>query len=246
VLIDPSRLTTSFETAQRTRASGHTAVDRLSPSMLRYDYLALQLLSDDVRALVGDLPTATGPRRALDLGCDKSPYRGLLEQAHYFVETLDLTPNGGANYVGTAEATGLPDVSFDLVLCTQVLEHTQSPSRVMTEIHRILRPGGYALLSAPHVWFFHPQPCDHWRFTQQGIVRLCRDAELEVRSLRAQGGSLTTAMQVLNFLSYGVLGRAGWPIYASLNLLARVADPLSGNELFCHNFACLAHKRPAA
>jgi hypothetical protein len=51
-----------------------------------------------------------------------------------------------------------------------------------------------------------------------------------------------TLCQVLNFLAYGVLGRAGAPLYAALNLAAAVGDRLAPNELFCHNFACLTRR----
>jgi SAM-dependent methyltransferase len=117
-----------------------------------------------------------------------------------------------------------------------------NPWAAVREIHRILRPGGYAILSAPHVWFYHPHPTDHWRFTQEGMTHLCRDAGLAPVTLLAQGGSLVTLGQVLNFLAYGVLGRAGAPLYAAINVLASWGDRVAPNELFCHNFACLARK----
>jgi SAM-dependent methyltransferase len=112
----------------------------------------------------------------------------------------------------------------------------------MREMHRILRPGGHLLLSAPHVWFFHPHPTDHWRFTQQGLMRLFATSGFSVRELRAQGGTLLAAAQVANFLAYGVLGRAGAPLYGAMNLVARPLDRLIRNELFCINFACLGRK----
>lgn len=39
--------------------------------------------------------------------------------------------------------------SFDLVLCNHVLEHVADDRRVMSEILRILRPGGFAILQVP-------------------------------------------------------------------------------------------------
>lgn len=231
-----------FLAAQTGKASRHAVSDRVHPQIWQYDYLTLSRLSADVRSLVCEVPPPRHGARALDLGADKSPYRDLLASRGYEVRTLDITLDGGADYAGTAESTGLPDASFDLVLCTQVIEHCMNPWAAVREIHRILRPGGHLVVSAPHVWFFHPHPTDHWRFTQEGMAHLCREASLEPVSLLAQGGSVLTLCQVLNFLAYGVLGTAGAPLYAALNLAATVADRLAPNELFCHNFACLARR----
>jgi SAM-dependent methyltransferase len=43
----------------------------------------------------------------------------------------------------------LADDSFDVVLCNHVLEHVPDDRKAMSEIHRVLRPGGWAILQAP-------------------------------------------------------------------------------------------------
>jgi SAM-dependent methyltransferase len=47
-------------------------------------------------------------------------------------------------------ASGLPSASFDLVLCSEVIEHIPDPAGALASMHRILRPGGKLLLSTPH------------------------------------------------------------------------------------------------
>jgi hypothetical protein len=245
--IDLDRMRDGFVAVQGTKASRHSVEDRIHPSPWQYDYLTLSRLARDVEALLREVPRPPASARALDLGSDKCPYRDLLTARGYRVETLDITRDRGADYAGTAEATGLPDASFDLVLCTQVIEHCMNPWAAVREINRILKPGGYLVVSAPHVWFFHPHPTDHWRFTQEGMAHLCREAGLEPVTLLAQGGSVLTLFQVLNFLAYGVLGRGGAPLYGALNLAGAIGDRLVPNQLFCHNFACLArHVDPAS
>lgn len=229
-----------FRTQQRGKESPHTIGARLHPSRLQYDYLALRTLSDDIRRLLAIIQSPGGT--ALDVGSHRSPYRKLIEACGYTLKTLDLTRADGADYAGTAEETFLPGESFELVICTQVLEHSDNPWQVVREIRRILKPGGYALLSAPHVWFFHPHPRDHWRFTQEGLVRLCEESGLRPVELRAQGGTLLAVAQIANFLLYGVIGRLGTPFYATMNALAPAIDSLVPNVLFCHNFACLARR----
>jgi len=41
------------------------------------------------------------------------------------------------------------DNEFDFVLCTEVLEHIPDDARALSEIWRVLRPGGLVLLSTP-------------------------------------------------------------------------------------------------
>lgn len=47
-----------------------------------------------------------------------------------------------------ADAHKLPfkQASFDLVICTEVLEHVVNPEQVVSEIERVLKPGGAAII----------------------------------------------------------------------------------------------------
>jgi SAM-dependent methyltransferase len=40
------------------------------------------------------------------------------------------------------ESLPFPDKSFDVVLCDNVVDHAESPSKIVSELARILRPGG--------------------------------------------------------------------------------------------------------
>jgi SAM-dependent methyltransferase len=48
-----------------------------------------------------------------------------------------------------------PDRSVDVVVCNQVLEHLKNVWLPMSEIHRVLRPGGHAVLSVPNLASLH-------------------------------------------------------------------------------------------
>jgi methionine biosynthesis protein MetW len=47
------------------------------------------------------------------------------------------------------------DGSVDVVVCNQVLEHLKNVWLPMTEMHRVLRPGGHAILSVPNLASLH-------------------------------------------------------------------------------------------
>lgn len=69
-----------------------------------------------------------GSTRRLFLGAD--PYR-----------VLDIRPGVGVDIVADA-ATWEPDQVYDLVLCTEVFEHTPEYPAICATVHRALRPGG--------------------------------------------------------------------------------------------------------
>ncbi|WP_158284709.1 class I SAM-dependent methyltransferase [Oricola cellulosilytica] len=49
------------------------------------------------------------------------------------------------------EQINLPDCSYDVTICSHVLEHVDD-TRAFAELHRILRPGGLLLLMTPVIW----------------------------------------------------------------------------------------------
>lgn len=59
-----------------------------------------------------------------------------------------------------SDITSIPvqDGSFDAVMCTEVLEHVPDPVAALKELNRVLRPGGYLLLTAPFASLTHFAP----------------------------------------------------------------------------------------
>lgn len=51
-----------------------------------------------------------------------------------------------------------PDASFDAIMCTEVLEHVPDPVAALTELNRLLKPGGYLLITAPFASLTHFAP----------------------------------------------------------------------------------------
>jgi SAM-dependent methyltransferase len=73
-------------------------------------------------------------------------------------------------------ALPFPDGHFDGVVLTEVLEHCRDPFTAVDEVHRVLRPGGTALVTSPYFWPWHgtDQYDDYWRFTHQGWALLLK------------------------------------------------------------------------
>jgi SAM-dependent methyltransferase len=81
-------------------------------------------------------------------------------------QNLDLRPGRFVDIVEDAENMQLVSSdSLSAVICISVLEHTQNPSKVVNEIHRVLKPGGYFLMSNPWMFESHMEPYDYCRFS---------------------------------------------------------------------------------
>lgn len=86
--------------------------------------------------------------------------------------TADIDSASGANYIidicKNNEAT-VPAGSFDIIVCTEVLEHTLNPFAAIDEIYRLLKSDGVLLLSTPFDFRIHGPLPDCWRFTEHGL-----------------------------------------------------------------------------
>ena len=147
------------------RVSG--AVDRiLFASRMVAD---LQLLTC-TRFLAPHLARMSGT--VLDVGCGEMPFRALLgPDARYTgldVPRADEFGMRGHSDIVPFDGQHIPfsDNSFDHVLCTEVLEHSEDPMALVADMHRVLRPGGTLLATVPFAARVHYAPHDHHRFTR--------------------------------------------------------------------------------
>ena len=109
-------------------------------------------------------------RRVLDLGSGNSPYTELFPNRH----CLDIRRSPGTTIVGDAHGLPFASSSFDLILCTEMLEHTLDPQQIVDEIWRVLRPGGRVLLTTRFIFPLHDVPGDYYRFTNYALAHLFR------------------------------------------------------------------------
>ena len=146
--------------------------ERREPSRADRHYLMLQPLAEALRA---EIARALGDRRGLrmlDIGCGVKPYLPLLADRASEYRGLDAVPGPQVDDLGVVEQLPYPDGAFDVVLCTQVLEHVVDPAKAVQEIARVLAPDGVAFVSTHGVFLYHPDPVDLWRWTHAGLERL--------------------------------------------------------------------------
>jgi len=60
------------------------------------------------------------------------------------------------------------DESYDTVVCSGLLEHVKHPDKLIENLHRVLKPGGKAFVSASSVFSIHRGPENYFHFTHFG------------------------------------------------------------------------------
>jgi SAM-dependent methyltransferase len=88
----------------------------------------------------------------LDIGCRDGGLQAYLPPGIRY-QGMDISPEFAAPAIVIQDISAgipFPDASFDHVFCIEVLEHVPNPFGALTEIHRVLRPGGVLALSVPN------------------------------------------------------------------------------------------------
>ncbi len=216
-------------------------------------------LQEFIRRVALEIPSGAF---LLDAGAGEGQYKPFFAHTRYVGVDLAVgDPQWDYRDLDTiCTLTDLPFESgaFDVVLCTQVLEHVAEPAAVLKEIQRVLKPGGKLLLTAPQSWHQHQKPHDYYRYTSFGLRYLLQKVGLQVETLEPMGGYFWFLAFQLHNVNHWLFPRrmAGrrwtWPLRAFLGLIFELLLPLmlfyldpldrQKDETFGHT--CVAVKPP--
>jgi SAM-dependent methyltransferase len=88
----------------------------------------------------------------LDIGARDGGLKAYLPATVRY-QGIDIVPEFAGPDVmirDVSEGLPFPDASFEFVFCIEVLEHVPNPFGALTEMHRVLRSGGVAIISVPN------------------------------------------------------------------------------------------------
>ena len=219
--------------------------ERLHPSVTNPNWLVLRERRKLLQAWLLVLPS--GALHVLDVGGRIQPYRPLLAGRFERYVAVDVRPAPLVNVVAHGEHLPFPSDHFDLAICTQVLEYIAQPAQLLSEIRRVLKPGGFLFLSTPAV-FPQDSDGDYWRFLSPGVRLLLssfRDVEIKPEGSSLTGFFRTIAIWLMTFPKPGIIRRLlGLTVIPALNLTAAGLAMIirTNNDQFAPNFSAFARK----
>jgi ubiquinone biosynthesis O-methyltransferase len=181
---------------------------------------------DHLRDMIRRLPASVGPAgrmKALDAGTGFGVYSILMAEAGYDVTAIDINDHEIQQARQWAAARGVLDrveykigdlekmsdeaEAFDLIICSEVLEHLEHPDIGARNLHRLLKPGGVAIVSMPNMacllgvmqWSYRKSgirallgkpplnlhQITHSRYWFGNILRILRNAGFRVEKVRS-------------------------------------------------------------
>lgn len=209
------------------------------PSIFSATYLSREPVEHAMRAFGKRF---SKEQSVLDIGCGKKPYAHFFSCRYIGIDPLDIAK---PDIVAPAWSIPVPDQSFDGIILNQSLEHIEKTTETISEIKRILKPGGLCIVTVPHTMKNHAMPIpiekssykervnpkevpywheDYYRFTKFGLITLFKD--FQIKSIQETSGYFGTLFQLVNYF-FSSLGSIRWiftPIFFINNILGLACD----------------------
>lgn len=124
----------------------------------------------------------TQDKKVLDVGCGISTVLHYIRGQKYGIDPLAdeylkmyRYPNGISVQKGVGEKIPFPDEYFNVVFCSNVLDHTEDPKQVISEIYRVLKNENHLVLVV-HIFDknFKRDPAHPHTFTKRDVFSLVK------------------------------------------------------------------------
>ena len=196
--------------------------------------------------------------RVLDLGCGTGNSQNLFKSKKVNIEWVGLdienSPEVAARTTQsddfyTYDGVTIPfkENYFDLIYSNQVLEHVRQPEKLLADVYRVLKPGGYFIGSTSQFEPYHSY--SFWNYSPYGLTVLLEEVKFEVIELRPSIDGLTLIIR--HGLGNPAFFSRWWakesPLNSIINLVgkAKKLDIKTINAIklmFCGQFCFMAYK----
>src|SRR3989344_108061 len=151
---------------------------------------------------------------ALDICCRDGYWSERLKSRGFEVQALDLDPAYTRAIKHNVE-NGLPfgSQSFDLVWCTEVIEHLYKPKYLLDEVERVLKPGGMVILTTPNSGWWLYSITKLWGWTPEKLQNPDHKQFFTEKDIR----NISVGYELLGYFPYAI---KFFPIRSLVNLLS--------------------------
>jgi len=166
---------------------------RLSPTAWsRPDY--------QVRLLVKELKHRHPKKvdKILDIGGGfLAQYKAQLLSLAGSYTNLEIAKGPLVDVVGSVYDLPFKKNTFTIVTLFMLMEHLAKPLDALKESHRVLKKGGFLLLTTVQYWHTHNYPSDYFRYTAAGLEYLLQEAGFTVVAIWSHGGPWLVLFHVI-------------------------------------------------
>ena len=145
-------------------------------------------------------PKFNNPGRILDIGCGSGKFLYSMRERGWRVYGVEVNTNAadlgkeaaGINiFAGNLISAKFPDNFFDYIRSNHSFEHIVNPHETLSEIYRILKPGGSLLIGVPNVdglnskifkssWWYRGVPVHTFGYSTKSLARILEQHKFNV------------------------------------------------------------------
>lgn len=129
-------------------------------------------------------------KKILELGSGNKEKEEYYSTKRFFDKTNDFIQSDICSEYGyrIIDATKMNFKNeFDIIICSNVLEHVFNFKKAIKNIYNALKQNGILILIVPGFYPLHDEPYDYWRFTEHSLKNLLRNyvrIKIERKGLR--------------------------------------------------------------
>ena len=143
--------------------------------------------------------------KVLDVGGKKINKRGRFRPPLASVDSWEYVNTDretSPDYNCSADKISLPDLSIDMIISTELLEHVENPQKVIAEFRRILKTNGQLILTMPFLFPVHGDPEDYQRWTKTKLEIILKENNFIIEKIEPMG-SIFAVFYDLLYVSLG-------------------------------------------
>lgn len=217
-----------------------------------------------IKGVLSRIPAGS---RILDAGAGERRFRSFCSHLNYVSQDFaryDGKGDGRGLQTGSWNQDGLDiicdislipesDSSFDSIMCIEVFEHLPNPHLALKEFSRLLRPGGWLILTAPFCSLTHFAPYHFYSgFNRYFYENQLQEYRLDILELESNGNFFEYLAQevrrIPSIMEQYAGSRPKLADRVAMSLLLKLLGRCSRNDhgsdaMLCFGYHVLARKR---